>query len=383
MVDKENRWDDIEYTDDQNIEDFDDFDASDFNEGKSAGSAESGPDEQNYEEQEYSEQDYDDDYEDDEDYDDASHSDSGAKKKNLFPLLILVLLLLGLLAYFFISKQSNNAAQDTVDNNTVNIEQPADDSVSFEGGVSGEEQFFSEDSTDMVAVNFDENTASSADGTAAVNNTAPADQVTGSETISFGDSAEPSVSNAGSDADLFMQSETPVDKNTSNENNDIIISYDKVARLNPFKPPVSDADKAKNLAKSSLALNNTGFEIVEPPVSSVPDENLTRLLQTQVSGILYDEESPSAIVSLNGVDTFVKEGDSISGYKIQTITREKVQINYKNNSYVASVGALFVRGMLESRPAVANLEKKFAGRYKDEQKEQQEEQQEEEKKLEE
>ena len=109
---------------------------------------------------------------------------------------------------------------------------------------------------------------------------------------------------------------------------------------------------------------NTEFEVIEPPIQSVPDENLTRLLQTQISGILYDEENPSAIVNLNGLDHFVKAGDVVSGYTIDSITRDKVQVSYKDNSYVASVGELFTRGSLDKQRAVVNLEQKFAGRYK-------------------
>ena len=80
--------------------------------------------------------------------------------------------------------------------------------------------------------------------------------------------------------------------------------------------------------------------------------------------ILYDEENPSAIVNLNGMDHFVKAGDVVSGYTIDSITKDKVQVSYKNNSYVASVGELFTRGSLDKQRAVVNLENKFAGRYK-------------------
>ena len=91
---------------------------------------------------------------------------------------------------------------------------------------------------------------------------------------------------------------------------------------------------------------------------------MTKLLQTQISGILFDNESPSAVINLGGVDYFVKAGDTISVYTVNDISKNQVQITYKNNSYVASVGELFVRGKLESQPAIVNIENKFAGRYK-------------------
>ena len=58
----------------------------------------------------------------------------------------------------------------------------------------------------------------------------------------------------------------------------------------------------------------------------------------------------------------VKIGDNVGGYVIEGITQNQVQITYKNNTYVASVGELFTRGSLESNQAVVNLENKFAGR---------------------
>lgn len=367
MVDKENQWDDIEYTDMQDSEEFEDFDDSEFNDEAIADS-----DEHTSNEQDYSEHDYD----EDDEFDDFSEpSNTGTKKKNLFPILLVVLILIGGLVLFLILglSKKNNAPQVVNDTN-VNMEQPTSGDLSAQGQSFSEDDFFGDGSTEMVGMNFDEN--GSASQTTAISENQNGAQVNnsaeGMNTVSFetpntaNQNAEQSVAfeNNSGKSDLFQQSDEPLDVNTSmSENNDIIISYDKVARVNPFKPPVKVREK--EIEKTIERLNNTDFEIVEPPMASVPDANLTRLLQSQVSGILYDDESPSAIVNLNGIDTFVKVGDTLSGYKIQAITKDKVQIYYKNNSYVAAVGALFVRGMLESRPAVANLEKKFAGRYKD------------------
>ena len=145
-------------------------------------------------------------------------------------------------------------------------------------------------------------------------------------------------------------------------NDSIMVAWNRAARQNPFRPPVFERSGGDNYEQ----VGDVQFEIIEPPTRLVPDENLTKLLQTQISGILYDEESPSAIVNIAGVDQFVKAGDEISGYKIRKITNSKVEISYKNNTYVASVGELFTRGRLEARPAVYNLTSKFAGRYKNE-----------------
>ena len=321
MVDKENQWDEnTEYSDDE-LQD------------------------QDYEE--YSEQDYEE--EGYEAYDDDMEPVE-KKKSSPLPLLLIALLLLGVGGFIFMSKMggNNEATVAGEENQQVSIEQPAAESTQQSEENLGD-MFFEQaggSSFDMVNVNFNDA------GSAQVSNEGETDATVA--TVTESDTTSNQTGN-----DLFGQGDFEVDP--SLENNDIIVSYDKASRENPFKPPVS----AKNDVINDPTINNTPFEIVEPPTSSVPDENLTRLLQTQISGILYDEVSPSAIVNLNGVDSFVKVGDVVSGYKIQEITEDKVQINYKNNSYVASVGELFVKGALEKQRAVANLEKKFAGRYKE------------------
>lgn len=370
MVDKENQWEDIDYSANPKEEDFADFDDSEFSEDDT-------DDVYSSDSEEYSEQDY----EEDGDFDgEDSASSNKTKKRNLFPLLILVLILLGGLVFLFISSSTKkNAETHVADAPVVNAEQSLNAETSAQDGNFSDDSFFDSDTTEMVGMNFDDNTSNvntqntnenqnpaEMGSSALTDNNSSGVSFENLNTTGQTDSTNQVSENAADSNDLFQQSSTPLESKTAhlNENNDIIISYDKESRVNPFKPLVQE--KAREIARSMERLNNTDFEIVEPPVASVPDANLTRLLQTQVSGILYDDESPSAIVNLNGADTFVKVGDTFSGYKIQAITKDKVQIYYKNNSYVASVGTLFVRGLLESRPAVANLEKKFAGRYKEE-----------------
>ena len=336
MVDKENQWEDIEEypSEDGQNQDYD--------------TQEQYSDEE-LSDEEFSEQDYDD-YDE---YDDEEEDSSRKKKSSLLPVLILFFVLLGLAGFILMSKMSANRESSVADN-TGGIEIASEqttpsDSASGETGASDADDFFFEqenaDSSDMMSFDFNEK------GEAQVATSGTNGDVVATVTDAPQDE---SVAN-----DMFSE-QGDLNLDPSQENNAIMISYNKPVRENPFKPPVYSKEKDSN-----VVINNTEFEIIEPPVTSVPDENLTKLLQTQISGILYDDLSPSAIVNLNGVDTFVKVGDTISGYTIQAITRDKVQINYKNNSYVASVGELFTRGVLERRPAVANLQKKFAGRYKD------------------
>ena len=326
MVDNKEQWEDIEYTDDAGSDSS--YDSEDI-----------GP------ENEYHESDYEQEYEDYEDEEEPKK-----KKGNPLPLLLLFLILIGVIAFVLVTKfgigRSGQQQDNTVAANSPAVEQQMDNNTASSSDDLAN-SFFNEaggDTSDMMSINFNEN------GDANVNvSTGEGDIVA---TVS-----EPAADDVNASADLFLDDVQNADK--GQENNAIMVSYNKIVNANPFKPPV-----VKDNDMPYEVINNTPFEIIEPPVTSVPDENLTRLLQTQISGILYDEESPSAIVNLNGLDQFVKIGDTISGYTIQDITKNKVQISYKNNSYVAAVGELFTKGALEKKQAVDNLENKFAGRYK-------------------
>ena len=331
MVGNEEQWDDIEYSD-QN-EDNSYYNNSDYADENS----------------EYSEEDYDNGYEDEYDEEDSDYAQQGSgafskPKSSKLPLIIIFLLLLGVGGFFAISKLSKdnnvaipsgadvNQAQDDL-----NLSMGSDDDVDFIN--DGTNSATGND--DMMNISFDES-GNTEVGSANGKENAVA-------TVK-----DASQENAAQSANLADDS----------SNNDIIVSYDKPQK-NPFKPYIvkvesNSDDQAKIIAAS---LPKPDFEIIEPPAESISDPNLTKLLQTQISGILYDDVSPSAIVNLNGVDTFVKVGDSIYGYTIKSITRNYVQINYQNNTYVASVGELFTKGAID-KPAVANIEKKFAGRYK-------------------
>ena len=328
MVDNENQWeDDMEYS-------------------------QSGDDsyEDSYED-EYSEdeeQGYDEYDEYDEDYEGPSQKKSG----NPIIVVLLLLVLLGVGGFFAYNKFVAGAQGDSSSSQQFGSSETQMAQTNEEQGNDLADSFFNEaggNSSDMMSVDFNENGETNvATGEGSDSSVATVTDMPASEGVSEGD-----FFNEGGSENTGEESVTEDQSNDS-----IMVVYNKAARLNPFKPPVLDN------AQYSAELNNTEFEIIEPPTASVPDENLTRLLQTQISGILFDDENPSAIVNLNGLDHFVKTGDVVSGYTIDSITRDKVQVSYKNNSYVASVGELFTRGSLEKQQAVVNLENKFAGRYK-------------------
>ncbi len=327
MVDKEKQWDDMEYSEEEQTSTTDDY------------------------EEEYSEQD---DYEEDDDYGHASEK----KKTNQLPLIIIALLLIGVAGAIFVSKMNANKNADDggLSADQTVIEQQQNDGENQQSSQDMGDMFFEQaggNSSDMMSVDFNQS-----NGEATVTTTGNEGEVV----ASVKDSTD---SSPVTGEDMFNKSSENLSLDPSKENNDIIISYDKVVNSNPFKPPVYKTETVVvEPPKPKYLVNDTPFEIIEPPTASVPDENLVKLLNTQISGILFDKESPSAIINLNGVDSFVKVGDVISGYKIESITEDKVQISYKNNHYVASVGELFTKGKLEKQSNVANLEKKFAGRYK-------------------
>ena len=342
MVDNENQWEDMEYSD----------------EADASG--------------DYSDENYDDDYSDQEyeSYDDEE--DDGAvapaPKPNMAGCLILLILLALIIAgvvFFVLPKFKGESSGVST------VPEQQNEQIAFSAGGDEEgfqsvqpmeqenadmgDMFFNEaggESADMMSVDFN------GEGQANVTTNSGEDQVVATVTEQPAQPQEETTA----ENDLFSQgSDLVTDPNQGS--NEIMVAYNKSSRENPFKPPILGNEEGD----AYEMVGNEQFEIIEPPVQSVADENLTRLLQTQISGILYDEESPSAIVNLNGIDQFVKAGDVVSGYTIDYITKDKVQISYENNSYVAAVGELFTRGSLEKQPAVVNLENKFAGRYKNNQ----------------
>ena len=350
MVDnKDNQWEDMEYTED-NVAEDETLEYEDENSYEDDGSSEQDEN-QEYEEYEDGE------YEGDEEEYEEDDEEPEKKKSPIIPIALLLVLLIAAGAIAIPKLTANK--NDTDNTAFVNQQQVQDNNQQQENGEGDGNQntddlagqFFDEaggeETNNMMSVNFNEENNET--------NVVTGQNENGEQQVATVSEAQPEHHSAN-EADLF-ESHT---NNDQNDTDSIMVTYNKAVRMNPFKPPV--------VTSSGVApyevINNTQFEIIEPPTASIHDENLTRLLQTQISGILYDNESPSAIVNLNGMDQFVKIGDVISGYKIQNITKDKVQITYKNNSYVASVGELFSKGSLEQQQSVANLENKFAGRYK-------------------
>ncbi len=126
---------------------------------------------------------------------------------------------------------------------------------------------------------------------------------------------------------------------------------------NPFLPTVSIATQNEN----SLG----AYEIISPPSVSEIDNSVevSAMMETKVSGILYDRDNPQAILNYDGQDQLVRRGDRLAGFYVMSITPDKVILKQGNNIYRVSVGqAVTDEGI--NYNVNSNLGKQFGGRYK-------------------
>lgn len=116
------------------------------------------------------------------------------------------------------------------------------------------------------------------------------------------------------------------------------ISVVPTGRSNPFLP-------ISKYMTTSIPDTNVDFDragIPKPPESYGIKENETsKLMSIAVSGIMYDEVKPSAIITLDNNDYFVQKGDRLDDYKILEIARTYVTLAYNNNVYKANIGEEF------------------------------------------
>ncbi len=137
-----------------------------------------------------------------------------------------------------------------------------------------------------------------------------------------------------------------------NENSMVSMSVEDMGRSDPFLP---EAERVVVKPKpESLGL-------LPPPESIVVDSTAVDAMATKVSGIMYDKINPSAILNISGSDYLVRSGDIINGYKVLSIGRDMVTVQYGSNVYKAGVGELFTGEGINFN-TISNLESKFGGR---------------------
>lgn len=139
---------------------------------------------------------------------------------------------------------------------------------------------------------------------------------------------------------------------------DVITIPSGVVKANPFVP----YRKLGNEIQTSPDLVNDvpKFDLIAPPETVSSDTTAAKIMDTVVSGILYDKYSPSAILSIDGTDYLVKKGDTISNYKILAIAKDSVTVKFGKNTYTAGIGELLTDGSVNYND-VSNLSKKFGG----------------------
>lgn len=166
------------------------------------------------------------------------------------------------------------------------------------------------------------------------------------------------VGSDGVNAAIAPDSESTVVDEQPGGSTMVSMSVEGLGRSDPFLPEsdvIAAAAKAK--AKQSQKQKRVN-PLLPPPESIVVDSTATEIVTTKISGIMFDKFNPSAILNINGVDYLVRSGDIINGYKILSIARDTVTVQYGANVYKASIGELFT-GSGVNYNAISNLENKF------------------------
>ncbi len=167
--------------------------------------------------------------------------------------------------------------------------------------------------------------------------------------------------NMSSAASRTLENVLEESSNKSNKEDTVIIDVVSFGRDNPFKPyrkysiitgdmgiPGVPADLAKDISPPPLYTPGT-------------DNKLQDLMSSKVSGILYDPDGKStAIINVKDADYMVRTGDSIFGFNILKINKNKVTLEYNNNTYSVSPGEVIESEGITVDPVIRNAPQ-FAG----------------------
>jgi hypothetical protein len=127
-----------------------------------------------------------------------------------------------------------------------------------------------------------------------------------------------------------------------------------VVKSDPFLP-------YRDIGSTSALPNDVPlYSLVDPPEIINESSDAARVMDTIVSGILYDKYSPSAILNIEGNDYLVKKGDVVNNYKVLNILQDSVTVKLGSNVYKAGIGEILTEGTLNHNN-VSNLNKKFGG----------------------
>lgn len=138
----------------------------------------------------------------------------------------------------------------------------------------------------------------------------------------------------------------------------VSVAVDNLGRSNPFLPPGETAYSGQ----TNVPQERLKYDVLPPLEAPEPDMGAKKVVSTKVSGIMYDKTSPSAILNIDGMDYLVRSGDVINGYKVLSIDKSIITVQFGANVYKAGVGQLVADGSGINYNQVANLSNKFGGR---------------------
>ena len=134
---------------------------------------------------------------------------------------------------------------------------------------------------------------------------------------------------------------------------DVISIPAGTVKANPFLP-------YRDIGGTSVS-DVPNYELIEPPEAINENSDAARVMDTIVSGILYDKYSPSAILNIEGNDYLVKKGDVVNNYKVMNIMQDSVTVKLGTNVYKAGIGEILTEGEVTHND-VSNLSSKFGGK---------------------
>ena len=160
---------------------------------------------------------------------------------------------------------------------------------------------------------------------------------------------------SGTGDDIFaMINSTAV---ATGQKRDLISIPAGTVKANPFLP-------YRNIGGTSKEVKGVpAYELIAPPEIIDEGSEAARVMDTIVSGILYDKYSPSAILNIEGNDYLVKKGDVVNNYKVLDIARDSVTVKLGANTFKAGIGEILTEGSVNVNE-VSNLSKKFGGERK-------------------
>lgn len=161
------------------------------------------------------------------------------------------------------------------------------------------------------------------------------------------------VGNDGVNAAIAPDEVSIIPDKTDVNSDMVSVSVESVGRQDPFLP-----FNERTVAKPKPKM---GYDLLPPPETISVDSTALEVMATKVSGIMFDKINPSAILNISGADYLVRSGDIINGYKVLSIGKDIVTVQFGENVYKAGVGELLT-GEGVNYNTVSNLESKFGGR---------------------